>query len=96
LRQLKKKLKEFPKPEIHRRNTGYAVDILLKSDLFSGTEPTINVGKLLCGSEGTFYHRGYLKVDILPPTNNVMVVAHFHIQESLEAVVSNETSFIHL
>jgi hypothetical protein len=28
--------KEFPKPEIHRRNTGYAVDILLKSDLFSG------------------------------------------------------------
>ena len=30
--------KEFPKPEIHRRNTGYAVDILLKSDLFSGNE----------------------------------------------------------
>jgi hypothetical protein len=23
--------KEFPKPEIHRRNTGYAVDILLQS-----------------------------------------------------------------
>jgi hypothetical protein len=51
LRQLKKKLKRISKPEIHRRNTGYAVDILLKSD-FSGTEPTINVGKLLCGSEG--------------------------------------------
>jgi hypothetical protein len=34
--------KEFPKPEIHRRNTGYAVDILLKSELFDGTEPTIN------------------------------------------------------
>ena len=46
-------IKEFPKPEIHRRNTGYAVDILLKSDLFGGTEPTINLGKLLCGSEGT-------------------------------------------
>jgi FAD/FMN-containing dehydrogenase len=40
-------IKRIPKPEIHRRNTGYAVDILLKSDLFSGTEPTINVGKLL-------------------------------------------------
>jgi hypothetical protein len=35
--------KEFPKPEIHRRNTGYAVDILLKSELFDGTEPTINL-----------------------------------------------------
>ncbi|WP_418262685.1 FAD-binding and (Fe-S)-binding domain-containing protein [Flavobacterium faecale] len=82
--------KEFPKPEIHRRNTGYAVDVLLKSDLFGGTEPTINVGKLLCGSEGTlaFTTEVTLKVDDLPPTNNVMVVAHFHsIQESLEAVV---------
>ena len=83
--------KEFPKPEIHRRNTGYAVDILLKSDLFGGNEPTINVGKLLCGSEGTlaFTTEVTLKVDDLPPTNNVMVVAHFHtIQESLEAVVT--------
>ncbi len=81
---------EFPKPEIHRRNTGYAVDILLKSDLFSGTEPTINLGKLLCGSEGTlaFTTEITLKVDDLPPANNVMVVAHFNtIQESLEAVI---------
>jgi FAD/FMN-containing dehydrogenase/Fe-S oxidoreductase len=83
-------IKEFPKPEIHRRNTGYAVDLLLKSELFSGTENTINLGKLLCGSEGTlaFTTEITLKVDDLPPTNNVMVVAHFHtIQESLEAVV---------
>jgi hypothetical protein len=29
-----------------------------------------------------------LKVDALPPSKNIMVVAHFHsIQESLEAVV---------
>jgi hypothetical protein len=68
LRQLKKKLKKNSKARNSPSNTGYAVDILLKSDLFSGTEPTINVGKLLCGSEGYFgiYHRGYLKVDILP------------------------------
>nr|WP_288833934.1 FAD-binding and (Fe-S)-binding domain-containing protein [uncultured Flavobacterium sp.] len=81
---------EFPKPEIHRRNTGYAVDVLLKSDLFGGTEPTINVGKLLCGSEGTlaFTTEVTLKVDDLPPTNNIMVVTHFtSIQESLEAVM---------
>jgi hypothetical protein len=84
-------IKEFPKPEIHRRNTGYAVDLLLKSELFGGTEKTINLGKLLCGSEGTlaFTTEITLKVDDLPPTNNVMVVAHFHtIKESLEAVVT--------
>jgi FAD/FMN-containing dehydrogenase/Fe-S oxidoreductase len=83
-------VKEFPKPEIHRRNTGYAVDFLLKSELFSGLEPTINLGNLLCGSEGTlaFSTEITLKVDDLPPANNVMVVAHFHtVQESLEAVV---------
>src|SRR5690606_7862781 len=27
-------LNEFPKPQIHRRNTGYAVDELLKSSIF--------------------------------------------------------------
>lgn len=84
-------VKEFPKPEIHRRNTGYAVDLLLKSELFGGTEKTINLGKLLCGSEGTlvFTTEITLKADDLPPTNNVMVVAHFHtIKESLEAVVT--------
>lgn len=82
--------KEFPKPEIHRRNTGYAVDILLQSDLFGGSQPTINVGKLLCGSEGTlaFTTEVTLQLDDLPPTNNVMVVTHFtSIQESLEAVL---------
>ncbi|KDN53762.1 FAD-binding and (Fe-S)-binding domain-containing protein [Flavobacterium seoulense] len=81
---------EFPKPEIHRRNTGYAVDVLLKSDLFGGTEGTINVGKLLCGSEGTLAvtTEVTLKVDDLSPTNNIMVVTHFEtIQESLEAVM---------
>jgi len=83
-------VKEFPKPEIHRRNTGYAVDLLLKSELFSGNEKTINLGKLLCGSEGTLALTTEitLKVDDLPPANNIMVVGHFHtIQESLEAVV---------
>ena len=84
-------IKEFPKPEIHRRNTGYAIDLLLKSELFGGTENTINLGKLLCGSEGTlaFTTEITLKVDDVPPTNNIMVVAHFYtIQESLEAVVT--------
>ena len=83
-------IKEFPKPEIHRRNTGYAVDILLKSEIFGGTEPTINLGKLLCGSEGTlaFTTEITLKVDDLPPVHNIMVVGHYHtIEESLESVV---------
>lgn len=81
---------EFPKPEIHRRNTGYAIDELLKSDLFGGKNPTINVAKLLCGSEGTlaFTTEITLQLDDLPPKESVMVCSHFtSIQESLEATV---------
>ncbi|WP_152287247.1 FAD-binding and (Fe-S)-binding domain-containing protein [Flavicella marina] len=82
--------KEFPLPDIHRRNTGYAVDSLLKSELFGGNEKDVNVCDLLCGSEGTlaFSTKITLQLDNLPPTQNIMVCAHFtSVQESLEAVV---------
>lgn len=83
-------LNNFPKPSIHRRNTGYAVDELLKFELFGGKEKAINIGKLLCGSEGTLAITTEitLQLDTLPPIHNIMVVAHFNsIQESLEAVL---------
>ena len=82
---------KFPKPEIHRRNTGYAIDILLKSELFGGTEKEINIGKLLCGSEGTLAFTAEITVqlDLLPPVHNIMIGVHFNsVQESLEAVVT--------
>ncbi|TMM32118.1 FAD-binding protein [Polaribacter aestuariivivens] len=83
--------KEFPKPTIHRRNTGYAVDEFLKSDLFGGTEPTINVAKFLSGSEGTlaFSTSITLQLDDLPPTESIMVCSHFtSINESLIATLT--------
>ena len=83
--------KEFPKPEIHRRNTGYAVDEFLTSDLFSGTEPTINVAKFLSGSEGTlaFSTSITLQLDDVPPAESIMVCSHFKsINESLIATVA--------
>jgi hypothetical protein len=82
--------KEFPKSSIHRRNTGYAVDELLNTSVFSTSEEKINMAKLLCGSEGTlaFTTEITLKLDDLPPQNSILVAAHFNsIQESLEAVV---------
>lgn len=81
---------EFPKPEIHRRNTGYAVDELLDSELFGGEKNIINVAKLLAGSEGTlaFSTAITLQLDHLPPTNSIMVCSHFRsINESLKATV---------
>ncbi len=81
---------EFPNPEIHRRNTGYAVDELLSFEAFGGTHPTVNLTKLLSGSEGTlvFSTELTLQLDELPPQENVLIASHFtSIQESLEATV---------
>ncbi|MCF6167533.1 FAD-binding and (Fe-S)-binding domain-containing protein [Lutibacter sp.] len=83
--------KEFPKKSIHRRNNGYPVDELLKFKLFGGENTTINIGKLLTGSEGTlaFTTEITLQLDTLPPSKNIMVAAHFNsIQESMKAVVT--------
>ena len=82
--------KEFPKKNIHRRNNGYAVDSLLNFEVFGGSEDTINVSELLCGSEGTlaFTTEITLKLDALPPEHSVMVAAHFEsINNCMEAVV---------
>ncbi|APZ46843.1 FAD-binding oxidoreductase [Polaribacter reichenbachii] len=81
---------EFPKPEIHRRCTGYAVDEFLKSDLFGGNEATINVAKFLTGSEGTlaFSTSITLQLDAIAPKESIMVCSHFtSINESLKATL---------
>ena len=69
----------FPKPEIHRRNTGYAIDELLKTDIFSESDEGFNMCKLLSGSEGTlaFTTQITLKLNKLPPQESIMVAAHF-------------------
>jgi hypothetical protein len=81
---------QFPKESIHRRNTGYAVDEFLVSDLFGGTAPTINVAKFLSGSEGTlaFSTSMTVQLDNLPPTESIMVCSHFtSVNDSLLATV---------
>lgn len=81
---------QFPKPSIHRRNTGYAVDALLDKTTADGLSKNMNVAKLLCGSEGTlaFTTSITLQLDALPPPKEVFVIAHFtSVQKSLEATL---------
>ncbi len=79
---------EFPKPQIHRRNTGYAVDELLKSNVFSADEVDFNLCKLLSGSEGTlaFTTEITIQLDDIPPKYSAMVVTHY---KSLEDCLSD-------
>ncbi len=88
--QQKEIIEEFPKPSIHRRSTGYAVDELLDFELFGGESDSVNLAKLLTGSEGTLAFSTAIKVqlDELPPEESVMITTHFTtVRESLEAVV---------
>lgn len=80
--------KEFPKPKIHRRNTGYAVDSLLNTSVFSEFNNEINLCSLLCGSEGTlaFTTEITLQLDPLPPKYTAMVATHY---ENLEACLND-------
>ncbi|CAL2101384.1 FAD-binding protein [Tenacibaculum sp. 190130A14a] len=83
--------KEFPKESIHRRNTGYAVDEFLTSNLFGGNQDYINPAKFLSGSEGTlvFSTAITIQLDDLPPTQSIMVCPHFtSVNESLKATVT--------
>ena len=80
---------QFPKASIHRRNTGYAVDVLLEMEPFGGQEP-FNFCKLITGSEGTlaFITEAKIHVDPLPPTHTGLVCPHFEsVEEALKAVL---------
>lgn len=82
-------IENFPKPEIHRRNTGYAIDELIKTEVFSNNSEAFNMCKLLSGSEGTlaFTTQITLKLDELPPKESIIVAAHFStINSCLESV----------
>ena len=79
--------KEFPKPSIHRRNTGYAIDLLLETDPFTGNGVPFNLSKLLAGSEGTLAFSTEIKLNLvpLPPKHKALICVHCHtVAEALE------------
>lgn len=81
---------QFPDPALHRRNTGYAVDVLLESNVFTPDGPNFNFCKLLTGSEGTLAFTTEIKIhcDPLPPRVTGLLCAHFEsVDQSLEAVL---------
>ncbi len=80
--------KEFPKKTVERRNTGYAVDVLLDSAPFTAGSEDFNFCKLIAGSEGTLAFITEIKLNVvpLPPKERGLLCIHFNsIDESLRA-----------
>ena len=66
---------------MHRRNTGYAIDSLLDSQVFDEkSENSFNFSKLLAGSEGTLAVTTEIKLNLvpLPPANKALVCVHLN------------------
>ena len=83
--------KNFPKPSISRRNTGYALDMLLHSEPFNKEEvKPFNMCSLIAGSEGTLCFLTEIKLNLvpLPPKTQGLVCVHCNtIDEALRATV---------
>ncbi|MBU3915697.1 FAD-binding oxidoreductase, partial [bacterium] len=80
--------KEYPDMSLPRRNTGYAIDVLLESQPFTKETENINLCKLLAGSEGTLAFTTSIKLNLVnaPPKEKAVICAHFNtMDEALKA-----------
>lgn len=80
--------KEFPKHSIHRRNTGYAIDMLARMQPFNREGQPFNFTSLIAGSEGTlaFVTSAKLRLTAIEPPHKRLVCIHCSsIDESLRA-----------
>ncbi|HLN21005.1 MAG TPA: FAD-linked oxidase C-terminal domain-containing protein [Bacteroidales bacterium] len=70
---------EYPDKGVPRRNTGYALDVLLDSEIFDkSSSRKFNFANLIAGSEGTLAIATEIKVNLvpLPPSNKALVCVH--------------------
>ena len=80
--------KEFPDSRIKRRNTGYAIDILLETEIFTQNKTPFNFSKFIAGSEGTLALITEIKLNLvpLPPKEKALICVHCKtLEDSLEA-----------
>ncbi len=79
----------FPKREVKRRNTGYALDDLTYSWMGDEPERKASLARVLCGSEGTLAVTREVTLKLVPvPKATMVVAAHFAtIDEAMHATV---------
>ncbi|NVO03316.1 MAG: FAD-binding protein [Bacteroidetes bacterium] len=79
---------QYPDKEIERRNTGYAIDLLIETQPFSENNEPFNFCKLIAGSEGTLAFITEIKLNLvpLPPKEKAVICVHFKtLEEALQA-----------
>ena len=71
-------LDRYPGPDVLRRNTGYALDVLARGQPWAAGGPEFNLAPFLCGSEGTLAIITEAVLNLVAkPTSRLLVCAHF-------------------
>ncbi len=71
-------LARYPRAEISRRNTGYALDMLAMGQPWVPDGPAFNLCRLLCGSEGTLALTTEATLSLVQlPKKKLLICAHF-------------------
>ncbi len=86
---------QYPDSRINRRNTGYALDLLLQNNIFSDSLQDFNFCTLLAGSEGSLAMFTEIKLNLepLPPIHKALVCVHVSSIE--QALYTNLTALEH-
>lgn len=80
----------FPRPEVTRRNTGYALDALMDASCLDPASPReFNLCRLLAGSEGTLFVGVEFELSLVPlPPPGALVCVHCRsVDEALRATL---------
>lgn len=86
---------EFPDKRIHRRNTGYAIDLLADCQPFNPQGEPFNFCRLLAGSEGTLAISTEIKLNLVPLPPKVKCLVCVHCETLEEAFNGNLVALKH-
>ncbi len=80
--------RQFPDPEVRRRNNGYALDALCHTAPFEPDGAPFNLSRLIAGSEGTLLFLTAVKLHLEPrpaPVKLLSCVHLTHLEDAFEA-----------
>ncbi|MCF8229489.1 MAG: FAD-binding protein [Bacteroidales bacterium] len=70
--------REYPHYQVPRRNTGYAIDVMLETEPFAKNGKPFNFAKFIAGSEGTLAFITEIKLNLIPLPPPVKAVIPVH------------------
>lgn len=88
-------VRQFPDPSIRRRNTGYALDLIIDNEVFTNSNKPFNLCNLIAGSEGTLGIITEVKLNLVPLPPKEKAVMAVHLKDRYQAFKANLIALKH-